>query len=797
MFRKLCFSIMCLLCFIILPSFSLAKGTSVEKVSLTVMKDIEPVAFINEDGEPDGLFVRVLQEVSKIHGFEIEYHFNDWPQGLKKVADGEITLIGGAIRTPKREEFLDYCDEPVMSGWGTVCIRNDSRIENFIDLNGKRVAGMVNDQNLRNFRKLAERFNIECEYVEVKNHTEVIESLERGEVDAGVVFSMFFFESDSVKTSSMVFDPVSSYFVTAKGTNTELLELISNQLTVWKKDQSSVYYQIMSKFYGGIYLQKEIIPYWVKVVFVIILGVCAGLVGLSVLLNYLVNRKTSDLQASEARLRMILDEMPILMDALDENNHVIVWNKESERLTGYSAEEIVGNENVLELLYPDEEYRKKMIPQLTEGNRNFRNRENRITCKDGTEKVLSWSNISDKYPIPGWYAWGVAVDITDLKNAEAELRKAKEQAEESDRLKTAFLAGISHEIRTPMNGILGFANLLQDSDLSSAEKQEYIQIIEKSGKRMLNIINDLIDISKIEAEQIDLYIKETSVNLLLHELLAFFKIEVEAKGLKFVCEEGLADEESIIMIDRERILQVLTNLLTNAIKFTDNGEIVFGYELDGQNLRFYVRDTGIGIRQDMQSVIFERFRQVDNTYARKYEGSGLGLAISKAFIEMHGGRMWVESQEGAGASFYFSLKYDKAKTPVVSATKESSAEPFVKSLKVLIVEDDLNSYYLLQKLLEKNKVEVVYAWDGRKALEQLEDNDDIDIILMDIQMPVMDGLEATQVIKNKYPGIPIIAQTAFAQGDDKDKALKAGCDDFMTKPINIKLLFQTMSKYID
>lgn len=796
--RKICFLIIVLAFFSSFAFSVFAKETALEKVSLTVMRDIAPVAFVNDNGEPDGLFVRTLQEISKIYGFEIEYYINDWPQGLKKVKDGEIDLIGGAIKTPERETYLDYCEESVMTGWGTVCIRKDSDIENVFDLDGKTIAGMAKDQNLAYFKELAQKFNIKCTYVETKNHTEVIKLLEQGKADAGVVFSMFFFESETVKVSSMVFNPVNSYFVTAKGTNKEVLDIISKQLKEWKQDQSSKYYQVLSEFYGGVYLEKEIIPRWVQISFAIMFVLFAGVVGISILLKYLVNRKTKDLQESEARLRMILDEMPILMDALDENNHVIMWNRESERVTGYKAEEIVGNENVLELLYPDAEYRETMYSQLTEGNRNFRNRENRITCKDGTEKILSWSNISDRFPIPGWHAWGVAVDITELKQTEAELIKAKEKAEESDRLKTAFLAGISHEIRTPMNGIMGFANLLQDSDLSSDEKKEYIHIIEKSGKRMLNIINDLIDISKIEAGQINLFFKETNINKLLEDLFAFFKLEVEEKGLSFRYETGLSDNASMVLVDKERIAQVISNLLTNAIKFTDKGEIVFGYELKGDELEFFVRDTGIGIESEMQPVVFERFRQIDNTYARKYEGSGLGLSISKAFVEKHGGRMWLDSTEGEGSSFYFTLKYQKIETAInLPEEKESKDVLFTKKLKVLIVEDDLNSYYLLQKLLEKHDVEVVYAWDGRKALEQIEANDDIDIILMDIQMPVMDGLEATQVIKTKYPNIPIIAQTAFAQVDDKDKALKAGCDDFMTKPIDINLLFKTMSKYID
>jgi len=254
--------------------------------------------------------------------------------------------------------------------------------------------------------------------------------------------------------------------------------------------------------------------------------------------------------------------------------------------------------------------------------------------------------------------FGISSDITEQKKAEVELLKEKEKAEESDRLKSAFLANMSHEIRTPMNGILGFADLLKEPGLSGDIQQEYIQIIEKSGARMLNIINDIIDISKIESGQMEVVIAETNVNYQTNYIYTFFKPEIEKKGLEFILKNALPDKDAILKTDREKVYAILTNLVKNAIKFTHQGSIEFGYNLKSAELEFFIRDTGAGIPDKQKDFIFERFRQGSESLDRQYEGSGLGLSISKAYIELLGGKIWVESEAGKGSTFYFTLPYD-------------------------------------------------------------------------------------------------------------------------------------------
>jgi signal transduction histidine kinase len=250
------------------------------------------------------------------------------------------------------------------------------------------------------------------------------------------------------------------------------------------------------------------------------------------------------------------------------------------------------------------------------------------------------------------------------RQAEIALTKAKEKAEESDRLKSAFLTNMSHEIRTPMNGIIGFTELLKEPLLTVEEKNDFIQTIQISGARMLNTINSIVDISKIESGLISVDIKETNLNEKMEFTYKFFKPEVESKGLQFLFKTSLPTNEAIINTDNEKVYGILTNLVRNAIKFTFEGSIEFGYEKKDEYLEFFVKDTGVGIPENQKELIFERFRQGSESHNRGYEGSGLGLSISKSYVEMLGGKIWVESEEEKGSIFYFTIPYNPASVEI-------------------------------------------------------------------------------------------------------------------------------------
>jgi PAS domain S-box-containing protein len=403
-------------------------------------------------------------------------------------------------------------------------------------------------------------------------------------------------------------------------------------------------------------------------------------------------------------------------------------------------------------------------------------------------------------------------DITEVKNAANELLIAKEHAEESDRLKSAFLANMSHEIRTPMNGILGFAGLLKEPKLTGEEQKEYIDIIEKSGIRMLKIINDIIAISKVEAGQMKILISETNINEQIDYIYTFFKPEAEQKGLRLFVKSPFAHQETFIKTDKEKVYAILTNLVKNAIKYTDSGKIEFGYtitkaqhdlSLSPQNqhaaaLQFFIKDTGIGIPKDRLESVFDRFVQVDIGDKRAFQGAGLGLSISKAYVEMLGGKIWVESEEGIGSTFYFTVPcdYEEREADVVKPiVLDEGAAPRIKDLSILIAEDDEPSEMLISLAVKPFSREVFKVKNGISAVELCRMHPDIDLVLMDIQMPEMNGYEATRQIRKFNTNVVIIAETAYALADDRELAIAAGCNDYIAKPFGKILLSALISKY--
>jgi PAS domain S-box-containing protein len=421
------------------------------------------------------------------------------------------------------------------------------------------------------------------------------------------------------------------------------------------------------------------------------------------------------------------------------------------------------------------------------------NKEEKETWPDGSETWVSTTKLPLYDPeakLMGTF--GLSRDITGRKHILEELKQAKEKAEESDRLKTAFLANMSHEIRTPMNGILGFADLLKNPNLTGDQQQKYITVIEQSGRRMLNIINDIVSISKIEAGQMEIHLSETHINQLMDHLSTFFGPETIQKSLQLSFRNGLSNERCRIKTDKNKLAQIFTNLIKNALKFTDNGGIEFGYSLDNKLLTFFVKDTGIGINPEMKDIIFERFRQGNESYAREYEGAGLGLAISKAYVEMLGGTIWLESEPGKGTCFYFTLPYDEFQGKSVTDNETSSLNT-QKKMTILVVDDDEISILYLQEILNLKNLKLITTSNGKEALETLRSNPDVDLVFMDIKMPVMDGLEATRQIKLIRPDIPVIAITAYALNRDEQRAKAAGCDDYISKPIDKNKLF----KWID
>ncbi len=378
------------------------------------------------------------------------------------------------------------------------------------------------------------------------------------------------------------------------------------------------------------------------------------------------------------------------------------------------------------------------------------------------------------------------------------LVNAKQKADESNRLKTAFLANISHEIRTPMNSILGFLELLKQPETDGEEKIEYINIVNKSGKRLLTTINDIIEAAKIDARQVEVHREEVNLEEIFQYLLELFGPQADEKGVILTINEKLRGKNALINTDRVKLESIFTNLLSNAVKFTNQGRIVFGGYQKGGNIVFYVRDTGSGVPESRQAAIFDRFVQADLNITRPHEGSGLGLSISREYINMLGGKIWLESEPGKGSTFWFTIPYNPVTRAGVKAGKAGRKDcaGIIRGARILVAEDDDFGYQYIEAILEREGVKLTRTINGEDTVKKVMEDPDIDFVLMDIKMPGMNGLDATRKIREVNREIPIIAQTAHALEGHRQSTLNAGCNDYISKPIRRDKLLELIYKHI-
>jgi PAS domain S-box-containing protein len=525
------------------------------------------------------------------------------------------------------------------------------------------------------------------------------------------------------------------------------------------------------------------------------------------------------LRKSEEKYRNLIDSSPAGIFII-EGETLLYVNPSGARNLGFRASDEIIGKSIFKFIAP--EYKNIALARLkrVQSRMVYQPDQIKLFKKDGKEMWLEMVSLPFEY----YNSAAILVmgfDITERKKAEdlilqknkeierrnfeysllnQKLKMAKEKAEESDRLKSAFLSNMSHEIRTPMNAILGFSDLLIKKKIPEDKRMEYIGIINSSGNQLLSLINDIIDISKIESNQI-IIDNSTQINIvdIFRHLLVIFQAKSKNNKVQLDFTIHLDEKQTKFYLDEIRLNQILVNLIGNAIKFTQNGFVKFDVSLQNGELLFSVEDSGIGIEPSLQTVIFDRFRQADGSTTRDFGGTGLGLAISKALVELMGGKIWLTSALGKGTTFYFTMPFRLGEgdedTDLVEVNNDDNY--IWKNQHILLVEDEEANILFLTELLQPAGLKVTVARNADEAYSFMKKYPKISLVLMDIKIPKVDGYQITDQIKKNYPGIIIIAQTAYALAEERKRIMSSGFDDYISKPIGKTLLFNMLAKYLD
>lgn len=514
--------------------------------------------------------------------------------------------------------------------------------------------------------------------------------------------------------------------------------------------------------------------------------------------NNLIGKENNE---SDTFFRMLVQSANDGISFYDNDWNLIYANEAFYSMIGLDK----GNNNSInsgDLVHPDDrDYLKERQEALM--GKGFFECELRIRHSEGHYINLSEKSVivrNDEGEILG--ALIISRDISRIKQVLEELNKANIDAEASSRLKSSFLANISHEIRTPLNSVVGFANLLLSDNLTQDVKEEYIEHINYNSEKLIQIIGDIIDLSRLESSQIEITYEETSVSSIVTEIIEEARqvIKRNEKPIILNVKNLFGDNSDLIFTDRVWLKRVLNHLMDNAVKFTLDGSVEFSYLRENDNIVFKIKDTGIGINKENLSRIFEEFRQEIDGHHRPFEGLGIGLTLAKEVIERMGGKIYVESEKGVGSEFSFSLPYRPAGSTRIKA-KLNIEDQLLKpvnwsSKKCLLVDDNKDVLIYLKRILVDTGMTIFTARSGSEAIELIRTIPDIDVVLLDMQMPEMNGIEATKEIRKIRKNIPIIAQTAFIFEDDKDIILEAGCDACLIKPIRKDHLLTVMASFV-
>lgn len=772
-----------------------AINSAIEKKTIIVRGDhsYPPYEFINENGEPDGFNVELFREIAKELGINYTLELGPWSQVREELENGEIDVLLGLMVSPERAKKMQFGVPHSVMTHG-IFTHVDKEFNTIEDLRNKAIIVQYKD---RMHDYLLET-GLTDKIITVEDQLAALRLLSSGQHDAALIGNfqgshlLREYKIKNVLLRSSGIDP-QKYAMAVSSGNDELLWLLNQGLFQMKS--SRVYDRLYNKWFA-VYERNYFI--WKHRIALISAG---GFAILSIifilLLRHRVNKVTRKLRESEEKYRLLVVNQNDLIVKVDPEGRFLFVSPSYCKLFGKREDELIDKKFMPLVHEEDREITSKAMKDLMKPP-FIAYIEQRALTQNGW-RWIAWSDTA----IPGpdgkiKEIIGIGRDITERKRADEELKKAKERAEESDKLKTAFLNNMQHEIRTPLNGILGFMELLNNKDVDSQKREFYMRIIRQSSHQLLSIIDDIINIATIEAGQEKLRETPTSVTQVLQTVYEQFRNKAEAKQINFNYRVKLNQHQSMVITDEVKLTQVLNNLVNNAIKFTDEGNVEIVCTLEEEQLHFSVKDTGIGIAPEFHNLIFERFRQVNLNSVREHSGNGLGLAISKAYIELMGGRIELESELRKGSHFSFVIPYKP-----VSRTSASIGQPLpvmidkgLEKIKtILIAEDEYSNLLLIKILLEKFNLEILHAGTGQEAVKYCQENPAIDLVLMDLKMPGMDGFDATRVIKKQRPEVPVIALSAYTLDTEKEKAMAAGCDDYLSKPLSKQDLYNMLFKY--
>lgn len=806
-----------LLCFFLygFPEGLIAENLRENKIVLLIDDRYEPYSFKNAKGQPDGFDVDLMKAICKEQNIDLEIHTMRFSKVREYVLSDTGNYVAVMLKTPERDENLEY-SKPLTEFRHSLFVEKESDIENLKDIKNKTV--LVQEGDVMHDYLI--HHNIPCNIETAENQLVALERLDKENFDVALAAKMqgeYFinkYNLDNIKPTGKSFHELKYCYATSP-VNGEIISEINQGITRLK--ENGTYEDIYSKWFGffqkgfmrTIYFKEILIV--VLIVLIIIVSVLLWNYTLRKAVDKNINQLRTELEKnkqiqkqlreSEEKYRLLAETANEIILIHDFDGNIKYVNKRTSKYLGYTKEQLI-NMNIKHLVVSENiSELKERFKKRKRGDQNMLTYELEVISKNKKRVPFEVTSV----PITSNGETHILVtgrDISERQEYEKQLIEAKEKAEENDRLKSAFLANLSHEIRTPLNSIMGFSTVLQRKDFPVDDMNKYLKMIHVNGQQLLHIINDLVEFSMLESDNINIQLRELNVQQFMDDLITKSRKKISGNHLIVDSVQDINSQHEVILADTSRLQQILDNLINNSIKYTTEGQITISCTSTAEDeLTFCVSDTGRGIHPDEQEMVFERFRQGSVPYGGIQSGTGLGLSIARSMVHMLGGKIWLKSALNKGTNVYFTIPAEKKEENEPKTAKQNNTatakqdQPSFQK-QILIVEDEDSNYLFLEAVLKREDHIIHRATDGAEALEIFGRlKDDIDLIFMDLKLPRMNGLEVTRKIKAMKPDVPVIAQTAYAMSGDKAKALDAGCDDYIAKPISREELIRKIKEF--